>query len=185
MTAKRIAYHKFADQLSRALPKNIMYEQHRTKNWSCVLKKLGSGIARATFAHPDWPFLVFKYEYKEEARNNRAEWNFYHEIASPNQQQYLTKPLYISPNGAVIVMERIRKHTYANPCPDDMMDAIYKALDSTGAVWDICNDHNVGASGSVSKVFDYADQSTTFYDGSNFAESECDCSFCENDGSSW
>jgi hypothetical protein len=169
------AYIEFAEELSlrgRSLCDDLTAQGK--------VQRLGSGIGRVVYSHPKWPFLVFKYEFQPEPMSNQSEWDYWMR-ANDEQRQFLARPFYLSKNGHVIVMERVGKYTKDNPPPYNFY-ATMRVVDER--MWDVDADgHNVGPSGTGPKLYDYADEVSTFwfddhYDAEQSYYSECDCPDC-------
>lgn len=113
--------------------------------------------------HKKWPFLVFKYEYRNDVRANLSEWATWNQ-ASADEKEFLAKPYYLSKNGRVLVMERVGTYPEYGPLPkghDEAIDELFEALGHLA--WDADSSCNIGPSGSGPKLYDYADEQSTFY----------------------
>lgn len=147
------------------------------------MERLGTGIGRVVYSHPNWPFLVFKFEFHEDPLSNQSEWMYYEE-ATRDQRKFLAKPFYLSKDGTVLVMERVSPY-FDGWLEDENRDLWQEMESEVGErMWDCETDHNIGGSGVGPKLYDYADQDSTFwheldgpYEESYY--SSCDCPNCK------
>lgn len=152
-----LTYQEFADKLEKEGELCTFNDKRLTR--------IGEGIGRATYTHPNWPFLVFKYEYRDEVIANASEWEIWH-MASDEQRKFMAKPFYLSKGNRVLVMERVGriKGTFSL----DYMEKLEEMFNVLGTIaWDADNIHNIGPSGTGPKIYDYADEYATFFHEDN------------------
>lgn len=147
-------YKEFADRLSTM--KSAYTAECRYKN----IKVIGNGVSRSTLVNNNWPFLVFKFDSQRYGASNKSEWHYYHYIASKRQKGLLARPYYISPNGIVLVMERIKVSQGLNKISYKSWKKLERNFPELPDKYDT---HNVGSSGNIPKIFDYASATATWY----------------------
>lgn len=89
----------------------VVYAESLSERKDIPASNNGSGAYRCCFLRGGY---AFKLSHQGEERANRAEYDFY-AMTTDNIRRLLVKPLYISRNGAVIVMEQVKPHV---PYPD-------------------------------------------------------------------
>lgn len=163
--ALRPKYQVYADSLALRY-KRSGYSRYRIKEKRHETF-LGTGIARTGLASSRFPFLIFKIG---ESKTNRDEWNFY-KAASKRQKKILAKPFYISKDGSILVMERVRRGVVPHKDIIKMRKIMPKnrtwdfdgGTNGTSNTWSSYKEcaHNVGLSGLQPKIFDYATERAT------------------------
>lgn len=72
------------------------------------ISSIGNGAYRMVFTHEDHPGVVFKLERDIIYGCNESEYLYYTELMTPEQRLHCAKPLWISDNNMVMVMERVQ-----------------------------------------------------------------------------
>jgi len=78
------------------------------------ISSIGNGAYRRVFTHEDHPGVVFKLERDSFYGCNEKEYLYYTELMTPEQQRHCAKPLWMSDNAMVLVMERVQGHMLDN-----------------------------------------------------------------------
>lgn len=156
-------YQRFAERLSKTKRK---YAYNLDEDFDC-LNSIGAGASRTVYSHPDFPFVVFKITKSATNPSNKDEWDFYWNKANKKQRKILAKPLYISENGRVLIMERVRTTAKAKAEFNETLYSLdvenrFDAILPEERKWDFYVGHNIGMRGKQPVLFDYATAKATW-----------------------
>ena len=176
MPTKNQSLKEFVQKLEKFLAKNKKSQPSSgTLSSEFKLEYIGGGVSRRVFKHKKFPSVVFKLQShgKKTCSPNYSEWRSYRKVL-PHQKAVLAKPILISKNYRVLVMEEAKHMKVIFKEIRPFLKRARKVLPASLA-WDFQSDyepyngintelvpHNVGVrEDGKYKIFDYASSATT------------------------